>query len=78
MAPRLALWEFYVPAKVPGNPFFGLFNLCVVWPHVLHHVIKLETTLSLVPPFSFFPLKTIMFIHFQIFTGKIFWINNLR
>ena len=62
----------------PRSPFPSLFNLCVAWLRFLH-VKKLETTLSPTLLFSLFSsLKTTMIIHFQIFTDKIFWINDLR
>ena len=61
----------------PGSPFLSLFNLCIVWLRFLR-VKKLETTLAHTPMFLFSSLKTIMGIHFQIFTDKIFWINDLR
>lgn len=74
MAPRLAVWTCYIPAKLPVKLFLGI----LIYGLIGFICCKIRETLIGFLFFFFFSWKTIMVTHFQIFIDQIFWINNLR
>lgn len=77
MAPGLTARGVCV-GRGPGSPFLRLL-IYMLRGFVFFIMLKTrDNTLTHTPIFLFSSLKTIMVIHFQIFTDKIFWINDPR